>query len=90
MKVYVDKMPANCYDCDLYDNCNTIYCYCPLQPIDEHDDKVKAEERKKVCEKIKKFCKIDKEHPCFAHEKFRDSEAFYNFIENIERGGNND
>lgn len=60
MKVYVDELPKDCWDCPMHDGengwCKMLVCYtdyipkdCPLQSLSDYTKQV----RKKVCEEIR-------------------------------------
>lgn len=57
-KIYVDKLPKTCFEClcgDEYLGCNLgcTFKTCKLKSIDEYEQQIRADERKKICEKIR-------------------------------------
>lgn len=94
MKIYVDELPRKVAQRVIHFddgklNCVELMFDSNVEPksielLSTHDEEVRTDERKKVVRKIKEFCKIDKEHPFFAHEKFKHCEDFYNFLDQIE------
>ena len=60
MRMYVDELPKDCWDCPMHDGengqCKMLVCYtdyipknCPLQSLTDYTKQV----RKEVCEKIR-------------------------------------
>ena len=60
MRIYVDELPKDCWDCPMHDGengqCKMLVCYtdyipknCPLQSLADHTKQV----RKKVCNDFK-------------------------------------
>lgn len=60
MKVYVDELPKDCWDCPMHDGengwCKMLVCYtdyipknCPLQSLADYTKQV----RKEVCQEIR-------------------------------------
>lgn len=110
MKVYVDEMPICCKVCPFMDR---IWCditgkelviikdkpkKCPLKLISDHDKQVRADERKKVCKKLRQ--KV--ENMYFAEDQDKGSielaiigsrneavDEFLETLDQIEKGENN-
>ena len=71
MRIYVDELPKDCWDCPMHDGetgqCKMLVCYtdyipknCPLQSLADHTKQV----RKEVCNDFKSrflaTCQIEK------------------------------
>lgn len=61
MRIYVDELPKDCWDCPMHDGengqCKMLVCYtdyipknCPLQSLSDYTKQV----RKEVCERLDK------------------------------------
>ena len=62
MRIYVDELPKDCWDCPMHDGengqCKMLVCYtdyipknCPLQSLSDYTKQV----RKEVCDKIREW-----------------------------------
>lgn len=94
MKVYVDEMPKNCNNCPCKGNkyCNLSFTECKakrpedcwLELIADHDKQVRADERKKVCEQIRRFA-----YDTFQEWGVFDETDLEHILDQIEKGENN-
>jgi hypothetical protein len=95
--IYVDELPKNCKGCLLHneDNgwCQVLICYtddvpsnCPLKPLTDR----LAEERKKVVQEIREWCKESFDYTKLPNELgcwvAVNREEFFNILDQIERG----
>ena len=93
MKVYVDEMPKDCWDCPMHDGengwCKMLVCYtdyipkdCPLQSLADHDKQVRAEVVKEI--------KLKAVHSHFGYMG-KTKKGYYDIyagiLEDIEQGG---